>query len=146
MVIETTRPELIPACVALVAHPDDDALPPLFGTEVRTPLFGVPVPVVAHPLADPEKGTGIAMICTFGDTTDVTWWRELRSADAHRDRPRRSAARRPPDVGRDAADAARDAYAELAGKTVKQAQARDRRAARASRASSSASRSRSRTR
>ena len=75
--IETTRPELIPACVALVAHPDDDRYRPLFGREVVTPLFGVPVPVKAHPLADPEKGSGIAMICTFGDLTDVTWWREL---------------------------------------------------------------------
>ena len=43
-----------------------------------TPLFKVPVPVKAHPLADPEKGSGIAMICTFGDITDVTWWRELK--------------------------------------------------------------------
>ena len=42
-----------------------------------TPLFGVRVPVLAHELADPDKGSGIAMICTFGDTTDVTWWREL---------------------------------------------------------------------
>ena len=42
-----------------------------------TPLFGVRVPILAHALAEPEKGTGIAMICTFGDTTDVTWWREL---------------------------------------------------------------------
>ena len=75
--IETTRPELIPACVALVAHPDDERYKPLFGTEVRTPLFGVSVPVKPHPLADPEKGSGIAMICTFGDITDVTWWREL---------------------------------------------------------------------
>ena len=75
--IETTRPELIPACVALVAHPDDERYKPLFGSEVITPLFGVPVPVKAHPLADPEKGSGIAMICTFGDLTDVTWWREL---------------------------------------------------------------------
>jgi valyl-tRNA synthetase len=75
--IETTRPELIPACVALVAHPDDERYRPLFGTDVVTPLFGVPVPVKAHPLADPEKGSGIAMICTFGDLTDVTWWREL---------------------------------------------------------------------
>ncbi len=66
-----------PACVALVCHPDDAALQPLVGTDVVTPLFGVPVPVVAHPLADPEKGSGIAMICTFGDTTDVVWWREL---------------------------------------------------------------------
>jgi valyl-tRNA synthetase len=75
--IETTRPELIPACVALVAHPDDDRYKPLFGTEVITPLFAAPVPVRAHALADPEKGSGIAMICTFGDLTDVTWWREL---------------------------------------------------------------------
>jgi valyl-tRNA synthetase len=75
--IETTRPELIPACVALVAHPDDARYQRLFGTDVITPLFGVRVPVKAHPLADPEKGSGIAMICTFGDITDVTWWREL---------------------------------------------------------------------
>jgi valyl-tRNA synthetase len=75
--IETTRPELIPACVALVAHPDDDRYKPLFGTEATTPLFGARVPIKAHPLADPEKGSGIAMICTFGDITDVTWWREL---------------------------------------------------------------------
>ena len=75
--IDTTRPELIPACVALVAHPDDERYRPLFGTEVVTPLFHARVPVRAHPLADPEKGTGAAMICTFGDLTDVTWWREL---------------------------------------------------------------------
>ncbi|MEV3920639.1 valine--tRNA ligase [Actinomadura coerulea] len=75
--IETTRPELLPACVALVAHPDDERYQELFGTTVRTPLFGVDVPVVAHRLADPDKGSGIAMICTFGDVTDVTWWREL---------------------------------------------------------------------
>jgi valyl-tRNA synthetase len=75
--IETTRPELIPACVALVAHPDDERYKPLFGKDVATPLFGVRVPVKAHPLADPEKGSGIAMICTFGDIADVTWWREL---------------------------------------------------------------------
>ena len=75
--IDTTRPELIPACVALVAHPDDPRYRPLFGTEVVTPLFGVRVPVKAHALADPEKGSGAAMICTFGDITDVVWWREL---------------------------------------------------------------------
>src|SRR5207253_2988709 len=75
--IETTRPELIPACVALVAHPDDERYQPLFGTEVTTPLFGVKVPVKAHSLADRGKGSGIAMICTFGDVTDVVWWREL---------------------------------------------------------------------
>ena len=75
--IETTRPELIPACVALVAHPDDERYKPLFGSEAVTPLFGVRVPVRPHPLADPEKGSGVAMICTFGDVTDVIWWREL---------------------------------------------------------------------
>jgi valyl-tRNA synthetase len=75
--VETTRPELIPACVALVAHPDDERYKPLFDREVITPLFGVRVPVRPHPLADPEKGSGVAMICTFGDVTDVVWWREL---------------------------------------------------------------------
>ncbi len=75
--IETTRPELIPACVGLVAHPDDVRYKSLFGKTVRTPLFGVPVEIHPHPLADPDKGSGIAMVCTFGDLTDVTWWREL---------------------------------------------------------------------
>ncbi|MEV6120043.1 valine--tRNA ligase [Streptomyces sp. NPDC052077] len=76
--IETTRPELLPACVALVAHPDDERYRPLFGQEVSSPLFGVRVPVVAHHAADPEKGSGIAMICTFGDMNDVLWWREFK--------------------------------------------------------------------
>ncbi|GAA2886255.1 valine--tRNA ligase [Actinoplanes cyaneus] len=73
--VDTTRPELLPACVALVHHPGD----PRFAgvTSARSPLFGVEVPVLAHPLAEPEKGTGIAMVCTFGDLTDVTWWRDL---------------------------------------------------------------------
>lgn len=77
VLIDTTRPELIVSCVALVAHPDDDRYRDLFGHTVTTPLFGVEVPVMAHHLAEPDKGTGIAMVCTFGDTTDVTWWREL---------------------------------------------------------------------
>jgi len=76
--IETTRPELLAACVALVAHPDDPRYQKLFGTNVITPVFGVEVPVMAHTLADPEKGSGIAMVCTFGDLADVTWWRELQ--------------------------------------------------------------------
>jgi valyl-tRNA synthetase len=75
--IETTRPELLPACVALVAHPGDERYKALVGTDVLTPLFRARVPVRAHELADPEKGSGLAMICTFGDITDVTWWREL---------------------------------------------------------------------
>jgi valyl-tRNA synthetase len=123
VVIETTRPELLPACVALVAHPDDARYKKVVGRTVTTALFGVPVPVVAHPLADPEKGSGIAMICTFGDTTDVVWWRELQL-------PTRNV------MGRDGRlvpdppqwdDASPDAtvrYAELAGKTAKQAQRR----------------------
>jgi len=120
VLIDTTRPELIPACVALVAHPDDERYQPLFGTTVRTPLFGVDVPVLAHALADPEKGTGIAMICTFGDLTDVTWWREL-------DLPTRAIVEwdgrlkhEPPDAI--STEAGRGAYSELAGKTTKQAQ------------------------
>jgi len=76
--IDTTRPELLPSCVALVAHPSDERYQALFGSEVLTPLFGVRVPVLSHELADPDKGSGIAMVCTFGDTTDVTWWRELQ--------------------------------------------------------------------
>jgi valyl-tRNA synthetase len=75
--IETTRPELIPACVALLAHPDDERQRALVGREVLTPLFGTRVPVLTHPLVDPEKGTGLVMVCTFGDLTDVVWWREL---------------------------------------------------------------------
>ena len=95
--IETTRPELIASVVALIAHPDDERYQQLFGTTVTSPVFGVEIPVLAHPAAEMDKGAGIAMCCTFGDLTDVTWWRELRPAGAHRDRPRRPvlAARRP---------------------------------------------------
>ena len=78
VLIDTTRPELLPACVALIAHPDDPRYQPLFGKTVRTPLVNVEVPVFAHPLAQIDKGTGIAMCCTFGDLTDVIWWRELQ--------------------------------------------------------------------
>ena len=77
IIVATTRPELLPACVALVAHPADERYQPLFGRTATTPLFGVGVPILPHHLADPLKGTGIAMVCTFGDTTDVTWWRDL---------------------------------------------------------------------
>lgn len=77
VVIETTRPELLPACVALIAHPDDDRYKDLFGTTVTSPGFNVEVPVLAHPLAEMDKGSGIAMCCTFGDLVDVQWWREL---------------------------------------------------------------------
>ncbi|MDQ1588456.1 MAG: valyl-tRNA synthetase [Microbacteriaceae bacterium] len=114
--IETTRPELLPACVALVAHPDDERYRPLFGTTVTTPVFGVEVPVVAHHLAQPDKGSGIAMICTFGDITDVVWWREL-------DLPNRAIIGFDGRILAEAPDAittdsGRAAYGELAGKTV----------------------------
>ncbi len=77
ILIETTRPELIPACVALLAHPDDERWSALVGGEAVTPLFGTRVPVLAHPLVQVDKGTGLVMVCTFGDLTDVVWWREL---------------------------------------------------------------------
>ena len=122
VLIDTTRPELLASCCALVAHPSDERFAGLVGTTVRTPLFGVEVPVLAHHLADPEKGTGIAMICTFGDTTDVTWWRELRlPTRALIGRDGRLSASTPDWI---TSDAGRAAYAELAGKTVKQAQNR----------------------
>ena len=77
ILIETTRPELIPACVALLTHPDDERWSGLLGGEAVTPLFGTRVPVLAHQLVEPDKGTGLVMVCTFGDLTDVVWWREL---------------------------------------------------------------------
>jgi valyl-tRNA synthetase len=116
--VQTTRPELLPACVAVVAHPADQRYAGLVGQHLRTPLFGVRVPVYAHPLADPEKGSGLAMVCTFGDLTDVTWWRELAL-------PAR------PTVGRDGrllatppAGVPAGPYAELAGRTVAAARRR----------------------
>jgi len=124
--IETTRPELLPSCVALVAHPDDARYQPFFGHHVVTPLFHVPVPVVAHELADPEKGSGIAMICTFGDTTDVTWWRELslptRALIGRDGRflPADFASEQFPSAN---AAAANEFYATLEGKTVNQVRA-----------------------
>ena len=114
--IETTRPELIPACVALIAHPDDERYRPLFGTTVRSPLFDVEVPVLAHPAAESDRGAGIAMCCTFGDLTDVTWWREL-------DLPNRTVITRDGRLLRETPDwitseQGRARYEELAGATV----------------------------
>ena len=111
--IETTRPELIPACVALIAHPDDERYQGLFGKTVKTPLFGVEVPVLPHPAAEPDKGAGIAMCCTFGDLTDVQWWRELQL-------PVRTVIGRDGRLLRDTPEwlEGSDLYAELAGKTV----------------------------
>jgi len=117
--IATTRPELLAACVALVAHPDDPRYQGRFGQHLRSPLFKVEVPLLAHALADPQKGSGLAMVCTFGDLTDVLWWRELQL-------PTRSI------IGADgrllaqvpdwlATPAARQAYATLAGRSLPQA-------------------------
>ncbi len=75
-VIATTRPELLGACVGVTAHPDDARYRPLFGKRAVTPVFHAPVPIFPSELADPEKGTGVLMVCTFGDATDVHWWRE----------------------------------------------------------------------
>ena len=114
--IETTRPELIPAVVALIAHPDDERYQPLFGSTVLSPVFGVEIPVLPHPAAEMDKGAGIAMCCTFGDLTDVAWWRELqlpvrtvvgRDGRLHRETPEWLSSER-----------AAAAYAELAGKTT----------------------------
>ncbi|MDZ4860282.1 MAG: valine--tRNA ligase [Candidatus Hydrogenedentes bacterium] len=73
VVIATTRPELLPACVAVLVHPDDERYKQYVGKNAVTPLFQVPVPIMADPKADPEKGTGVVMVCTFGDQTDVEW-------------------------------------------------------------------------
>ena len=75
--IMTTRPELLAACVAVIVHPDDERHRSLIGRTAVTPGYRVAVPIFAHPLADPNKGTGAVMVCTFGDTTDVAWWQEL---------------------------------------------------------------------
>ncbi|MFD7656959.1 valine--tRNA ligase, partial [Actinosynnema sp. NPDC059797] len=120
--IETTRPELLPACVALVAHPDDERYQGLFGSTVTSPVFGVPVPVLPHSAAERDRGAGIAMCCTFGDTTDVQWWRELKL-------PARTVIGRDgrilpePPAGLDGEEG-REAYAALAGATVHTARER----------------------
>jgi len=72
--IATTRPELLPSCVAVFVHPSDKRYQGLAGGSVRVPLFGQQVPVLEDRAADPEKGTGAVMCCTFGDSTDVAWW------------------------------------------------------------------------
>lgn len=120
--IDTTRPELLAACVALVAHPDDERYQSLFGTTVRTPLFDVEVPVLPHRLASIDKGTGIAMICTFGDVTDVVWWRELNlPTRAILGWDGRILPDPPPGLE---SGTARKAYAQIAGKTVLSARER----------------------
>jgi valyl-tRNA synthetase len=119
VVVATTRPELLPACVALVAHPSDERYAKLFGSTATTPVFGVTVPILAHRLADPAKGTGLVMVCTFGDMTDVAWWRDLQLETR-------------PVLGKDgrllpgppaglSTEPGRAAYARMAGRTAKAA-------------------------
>jgi len=120
--VATTRPELLPACVALVAHPDDPRYAALIGGTVRAPLFGTEVPVKAHHLADPAKGTGIAMVCTFGDATDVTWWRDLHLETRPVLGPDGRFVASPPH-GISSRDG-RDAYQQLAGATSRTARQR----------------------
>jgi len=122
--IATTRPELLPACVGVTAHPDDERYRALFGRNAVTPLFRVPVPIFPSELADPEKGTGILMVCTFGDATDVQWWRE--QGLALRQLVDRTGRLAEVAFGTDAfpsldPEAANCYYAELAGRNIKQA-------------------------
>jgi valyl-tRNA synthetase len=124
--IATTRPELLPACVGVTAHPEDERYKDLFGRNALTPLFRAPVPIFPSDKADPEKGTGILMVCTFGDATDVEWWRE--EGLALRQLIGRNGRLLPVDFGSDEfpsgdAEQANRCYAELAGKNVKQARA-----------------------
>lgn len=114
--IETTRPELLAACAALVANPDDERYQPYFGKTVTSPLFDVELEVKAHPLAKADKGSGIAMVCTFGDLTDVTWWRELQlPTRAIMGRDGRIIAETPEWI---TTEAGKEAYAAIAGKTA----------------------------
>ncbi|MFJ4169216.1 valine--tRNA ligase [Paenarthrobacter sp. NPDC089714] len=114
--IETTRPELLAACAALVANPDDERYQPFFGKTVKSPLFDVELEVKAHPLAKADKGSGIAMVCTFGDLTDVTWWRELQlPTRAIMGRDGRIIAETPEWI---TTEAGKEAYAAIAGKTA----------------------------
>jgi valyl-tRNA synthetase len=124
-VISTTRPELLAACVGVTAHPDDARYRGLFGKRAITPLFRVPVPIFPSEKADPEKGTGILMVCTFGDATDVEWWRDQRLALRQLvQRNGRLAEVTFGSVGFESldADAANRYYAEIAGKNMAQAQ------------------------
>ena len=124
-VIATTRPELLAACVGVTAHPDDERYKPFFGKRAITPLFHAPVPIFPSELADPEKGTGVLMVCTFGDQTDVQWWREEGLALRQVVGPNGRLC--PIDFGEAPYESldvekANAAYAELAGKPIKRAQ------------------------
>ncbi len=124
-VIATTRPELLAACVGVTFHPDDERYKDLEGKQAVTPVFHVKVPIFSSQLVDKEKGSGILMVCTFGDATDVAWWKEKGLAI----RQILAANGRLIDVefGKQGwesknSDKANECYREIAGKTIKQAQ------------------------
>lgn len=81
LVIATTRPELLPACMAVFVHPNDERYTSLIGRSVKTPLFDIIVPIMADEHVDRKKGTGVVMCCTYGDRQDIEWWRD-RKLDA----------------------------------------------------------------
>ena len=74
VIISTTRPELLPACVAIFVHPDDESNEHLVGEEAEVPLFGYDVPILEDERVDMETGSGIVMCCTFGDQNDIEWY------------------------------------------------------------------------
>jgi valyl-tRNA synthetase len=76
LVVATTRPELLPACVALFFHPDDERYQNLKEKNARAPVFGHEVPILTDDKVDKDKGTGLVMCCTFGDQTDVEWYKK----------------------------------------------------------------------
>ena len=78
--IATTRPELLAACVAVAVNPDDERYQKFVNTEVKVPVFGHNVKVISDKNVDPTFGTGVVMICTFGDKQDVRWWVEHKLA------------------------------------------------------------------
>lgn len=78
VIIATTRPELIPACVAIAVHPEDERYRDVVGKVVKVPGTNHEVRVIADEEVDPDYGTGMVMICTFGDRQDVRWWKKHR--------------------------------------------------------------------
>lgn len=123
--IATTRPELIGACGALLIHPDHPKAGDLLGKNAISPLYHVPVPILADEKADPEKGTGIVMCCTFGDTTDIEWWHQhslpTRVIVDHTGRLTNMPELGGPDWPSLDLEKARETVAALTGVTVKQA-------------------------
>lgn len=76
LIIGTTRPELLPSCVALMYHPEDERYQHLKGLTATTPLFDINVPIIADDTVTKEKGTGLVMVCTFGDKADIEWYKK----------------------------------------------------------------------